>query len=627
MNARSILFSGALLAAAMSWLASPASAAAPDVKRAAPADAHTVVYARHNPERDYQREYYQDAWNTFREERIAERLFEIVASRVPEEQMAEAKEAWEQVQTALKPINLEALANAEELVFANLMEGPFGQQLMIVRLTEEDAGNYAKGIGNLFELVKEWSDGKAAPEMASVGDVEITTLRLPEKVPYQPAIARVDDLFLISTSATLLKRGVEQLQDENAKSKFDDPRLEEALKKLPAAEDSLTFFDAAQLFKSLRGIPDFMRSELIRNENPGDEKNVERFAKIFNRVIDEVSIIEYVITVEYTEEGQNRSASLGEVSPGMENTILGRALSQGKPFENWQRWVPADATGYSLSTGINCHELYVGIMALVREEFPEAQEPLQKWEEVQDKIEVHLDEDILQAFSGESVSVTLPGEAGKSESVNAMRCSDPEGIRQLLERAVEGINKIPAVQAYGLQLADLDDDELEGFQEVKAPPLMAMAGGARPVIGFHEGWMIIASSPGSARRLIAVQKGDAPSIEGAESLERFDLETGGTAHAASYSDIGASVRACADGIEQAAAMAPMFVGMAAAQAKPEDAKTIQDLIGLLPSVVKVVRKFDFFEQKLSITRDGPDDRTFLVEAVTLVRQPEDSAGR
>ena len=47
-----------------------------------------------------------------------------------------------------------------------------------------------------------------------------------------------------------------------------------------------------------------------------------------------------------------------------------------------------------------------------------------------------------------------------------------------------------------------------------------------------------------------------------------------------------------------------------------------EVIGLLPSVAKVVRKFDYFEHKLSVTRQGPSARTYLRESVTEVRVPK-----
>jgi len=65
----------------------------------------------------------------------------------------------------------------------------------------------------------------------------------------------------------------------------------------------------------------------------------------------------------------------------------------------------------------------------------------------------------------------------------------------------------------------------------------------------------------------------------------------------------------------------MFIGMAAANAKPEEIKRVQEAIGLLPSIAKVVRKFDFFGNSLSVTRPGPMPNTFIQESVTEVGRP------
>jgi hypothetical protein len=70
-------------------------------------------------------------------------------------------------------------------------------------------------------------------------------------------------------------------------------------------------------------------------------------------------------------------------------------------------------------------------------------------------------------------------------------------------------------------------------------------------------------------------------------------------------------------------MAPMFVGMAAAQAGKENMESLQAAAGLLPSIAKVVRKFDFFEDRLSITQEGPEPNTYLKRTVTQIRQPDE----
>ncbi len=248
-----------LLVALSSLTAAAETDVALDIKKAVPTDVHLAVYVKHNPEREYQAEYFKEAWQTFRDEKICERVFKMVASQAPKDKLENFQNAWDEVKEALEPINGQALLDAEECVFAQELQGPVNQFLMIVRLSDEDAADYQKGVGQLFELVEKWSDHKVTAESGDVDDVKITRLAIPKESPVQPAVAHLGDLFVLSTSAELVEKAVAQLQDESAESKFDDPRLKEALEHLPEAEDTLVFLDGRRMFEGLRTIPDFIR--------------------------------------------------------------------------------------------------------------------------------------------------------------------------------------------------------------------------------------------------------------------------------------------------------------------------------------------------------------------------------
>src|SRR5262249_6806986 len=142
--------------------------------------------------------------------------------------------------------------------------------------------------------------------------------------------------------------------------------LQEALTHLPKPEDQLVFFDGQQLFQSLHGIGEFIRSHAKNDDKAA------RIAHLIDRVLDETAVLNYIVTVEYTEPAQNHSVTLIKMADGYESKLLGRALSQDVTFDNWQTWVPQDATAYSLGTGINLHELYNGIIKFVQEEIPES---------------------------------------------------------------------------------------------------------------------------------------------------------------------------------------------------------------------------------------------------------------
>ena len=164
MNVRRMMFGVALVSASLALPLLAARAAEGDIKRLAPTDAHTIVYAKPNPERDYQDEYLADAWKTFQDEKICEKVFELISSRAPAEELDKVKDAWKEIQTALEPINLEALKDGKEFVLANTMIGPFGHVLLAVRLTDEDAeelpqrrGQFVRGVS---EMVGRQGDGR-----------------------------------------------------------------------------------------------------------------------------------------------------------------------------------------------------------------------------------------------------------------------------------------------------------------------------------------------------------------------------------------------------------------------------------------------------------------------------------
>jgi hypothetical protein len=611
----------ALLATAPVWADGPRT---PDIKRAVPPDAYLAVYARHDPKRDYEREYFLQAWQTFQDERIGERLLEIVASRVPRDELETAKSRWQELKTAAEPIHGRALLNADEIVVVEVMEPPFNQVLIAARLTATDAADCERGIIQVGELIARWSEGKVAVESRRVKDATMTVLSLPKespiepavKLPIEPAVARLKDIVLMSTSAGLLRRSVERLQEEGVESKFDDPRLKEALAHLPKPDDAVLFLDGRKLFENLHGIAAFIRSQAKNNEDAA------RFAQIVDRIVSETAILDFEATVECTEPGRNRTVAFIKLADDFDSKLLGRALVRREPFENWQSWVPKDATAFSLSTGVNLHELYGGIIALVREEFPESKKGLDKFAEWQRKVGVDLDRDILQSFSGESVSVTVPVKAAvettRQESVIALRCKNSDKIRDLLARAVDNLNTIPALQMQQLKLDECK--EVKGFQELHATIFQMV--GVQPVVGFRDGWMILASSKTATEKVLAARAGQSEPIDGAALFEKLGLDPTDAVYHVSYHDIGAAIRAVADAIDKFSAVARMILGIAAEHAKPEDLKPVQEALGLLPSVAKVIRKFDFFGHNLSVTRKGPLPNTYLRESVTEVRVPK-----
>ena len=193
------------------------------------------------------------------------------------------------------------------------------------------------------------------------------------------------------------------------------------------------------------------------------------------------------------------------------------------------------------------------MISFLNDNVPEAAPGLEKFAAIQDKLGVHLDEDILQAFSGERISISLPADsaAGGHQSVLALRCQKPERIRELLHNGVDALQQIPAVKAQQLQLADCKD--LDGFEEISASMLGLV--GKRPVIGFHDGWMIVGSDPKAIQKVLDTWSGNGPSIDQSPQFKRFGLTVDGPVRSIGYSDTAENTRHFAQSLDKAGAMA------------------------------------------------------------------------
>ena len=70
-------------------------------------------------------------------------------------------------------------------------------------LNSSDAASCERGAVQAFELVARWTNGEATVETSRVKNATVTTLALPKESPFHPAVARLNDIVLISTNAGL----------------------------------------------------------------------------------------------------------------------------------------------------------------------------------------------------------------------------------------------------------------------------------------------------------------------------------------------------------------------------------------------------------------------------------------
>ena len=616
MRRHTYLLASMLLAIGAAVTATAAQAETIDIKRGVPEEVYLAIYSKHNPERDYQREYWKEIREAVEETEIVQKFMKIATSRIPGEELDEAKAVIDKLKAALEPIDVDELLDTQEAIYAQKMEGMTSQHLGLLRMTPDAAARVAKGITNLFRLLEEMSEGGVTAHVDEDTPGQPVSLVLPPEVPFRPTVAHHQDVLVISSSADLAAKSLQSLIEGSGQSKFDDPRLTKALEELPEAEDAIIFYDGRTQFEQMRGMVNSL-AERDGLDNP----EAKRWLGIANRLFDELSILDYEVTVEYTEDNLNRSAAVGQLLEGSENSVLMKAFGNGRPFNEWHQWVPAEATRYSLSRGANLHPVYEFVMTFMKENIPESHEMLERFAEWQDENDLHIDKDILQAFSGESVSVSIPAAVptmfSSEQSFTAVRCEDPDGIRKLLHRLVEHLKEHPMIESQQLKLSESED--LDGFEELSATIFSVF--GVRPVIGFRDGWMICGSSKDAVQQVFETRAGERPSVTTTDAFKEFRLDIEGSVQSISYSDMARSTRQSAAMLNQAGVIMPMVIGMMGAEMNAEQLKPVQEIVGLLPSVGKIVAKFDFLEAKLSVTQDAGAPGRYIRRSVVRVRPP------
>ncbi len=137
--------------------------------------------------------------------------------------------------------------------------------------------------------------------------------------------------------------------------------------------------------------------------------------------------------------------------------------------------------------------------------------------------------------------------------------------------------------------------------------------------------MIIGSNPHAVSRVLAVRAGEAVSVASSPTLEALNIDTAGPVSAVTYSNLGENIRNTAKMLGQAGGIAYMATGFAGLDAQSPEFKPVRDMIGLLPDVAKIIAKFDFFEQQLTVVQQLPEDPgAYLKRSVIQIRAVEEA---
>ncbi|MCR9297134.1 MAG: hypothetical protein NXI32_30920, partial [bacterium] len=170
-----------------------------DLRSGVPEDVFLVVHAKHNPERNVRNEHLAQVWQTVQETKIIDKVLKLITDSVSAQQLDQAKSVMEELQTAVEPLDLTAIAKMEDGIYTQRMRGFANQQLALLRLGDA-ADGWEEGLTNLMRLVDKYSDGSVPVRVSQHQGATLTALAVPAEAQMTPVVARLGGILLLSNS-------------------------------------------------------------------------------------------------------------------------------------------------------------------------------------------------------------------------------------------------------------------------------------------------------------------------------------------------------------------------------------------------------------------------------------------
>ena len=287
--------------------------------------------------------------------------------------------------------------------------------------------------------------------------------------------------------------------------------------------------------------------------------------------------------------------------------------------------MPREAVSFSVSGGFDIGELYKFLEDSFRLFGPKGEELLAKWGEIQKKLGVDVQKDVVGWIDGGFISVTLADGRG---SVWLFKVTNEQVAREKVGAAVdffstklmEAVAKNPelaAIAMLSVQTSPAEHEQLEGFQNLH----FAMS--PQPAVwGVAEGYLIFGSSADAAALCLATARGDHPSIrDNARAMSEALVPTGPFASVALTDR-----RNLGEELAVGMGVGSMVCGMLGAIVpEPQARSAISKISGMLAKLTPVVRKIDFYKSSASHTTF--DGQTWRSRGVTHYFSPTERATR
>ena len=596
--------------------------------RAAPADAFITVAARGNAERKFLNEYWGAVTDAFWESGIVTDVWDLLSEEVSEDALAEIEDVKRRFSDLCENIGWSELFEKEFLYTGRFASAgpavPFfyeGAVLGRCRNAEVAAKNYNSIKALLQELAKLLEAKTGGPVFNLSTDEREDGLTLTRAaIAPAPFIEinlgiRRDMLMITFGTPQIITDLMANMSDaKEAGRLISTPRFKAAFKELPAAEDTVVFFDVDRMLGTFRNLANMVERQASTTTAPaagGPPPEAAQAARVFSLLLKDLSIVDYCATVEWTEGYRTFSDTRTALLDGGRESPVFSVFRADQSIEDFAKFLPKETTSFSVSAGFDLSAVYDYVVNFIQKNVPDGDKAIEAWTAFQQNdLKMNIKEEILDLIQGASVSVSMD-----KDSVWMFRVTDEVKAKAQLQRLID-FGKAVGQQQGATIVPVAVGPEIE-FSQVSHP--MLMMSGIAPVIGVAADHLVIGTSATAVKTVLQTGRGKHANVTENAKWKKEAIAPDGAVQCISFEDQSNMASEMKEAI-MGVSMAMGFMQMGAAQMPPQAQRLINAGAQMLSKLIPVVEKMNFFASTASFTTY--DRNGWRTRAVQNYKSPE-----
>ena len=576
-----------------------------------------LMHSVSNPERAYINQQWARVYRAVGWSGIKDEVRSLIMDLLHEEDRPAFDKQWNRAMELLSEVAWSDLYG-REFVYAQQVP-PLPTYLFLARGNAGTAEKNLPALAAILEHIASLSDSLCLFQETIEG-VQVWSIPVPG-APLSIELFGRGDVIGLCTSRSVTSKVVSLMAGHKVPGAIIDlPKFKRALATLPQAEDGVFFFNIESFIADLGAMSDALLAQA------SDDPDAVAFKQILSKVLGRADVFDYSLTVKRTEGLRESSYTVTALQADKKDEPLAKVFTNQQPLENPHRLIPAEATSFSMSTTIDWGALYDLVLQVLAEDVPGGPEMIEQWTNMQQSVGLDLRGDVLDWFGGEMVSFSLPPTAQDLfgwSGVLMLGVKDAQLATRKVNAGIDRLAELLQEHAHQtLVIQEAPGVAAPGFRVVTHPGLAMLL---RPVIGVHDRWLIIGSSPEAVNTCVETAAGKAPCILENKRFQREGLPATSAVYATSFRDMSHFGQE----LGMVSSLTGLAVGGMIQAASIEDPKSpairpLKRLISILGRLTPALAEINFYSSSaVTATFDG---LTWRVESV-LTYKPPPSPGK